>query len=970
MSRTNKLHSYYLILGLVLCLLLIPVFFRPINPVQATAQETQSIISPTLESEIAQSSASTSIPITIEFGSLFSSVWAQEILSESSIAGFQIRHVFQTIPVVSGYATPEAITRLASLSNVKTITYDQQRTVTPLEMSSLYSQLASDSGYVNPSVTLDVNKLWSQGYNGTGVTVAVIDSGVDSEHPDFQGRLIGFYDLVNGHSDLTPGNGITAYDDNGHGTACAWLIAGSGEGTNYTYTGLAPGAKLLVIKALDSQGSADDSVIAQGIEYAVSRSVDVISLSIGGPWTESAQYPDASILAAQAAVQAGITVVVAAGNSGPAASSITSPGVTQEVVTVGASIGNTDVVAFSSRGPVVRNETTPEGAVAKPDVLAPGYEVLSGITSTASTSEYQRITDPQFTAAYALWSGTSAATPQIAAVAALLIDKHPGLSPIQLKTFLMAGATDLGADPMEEGYGLVNATKTSEMITNTSGILTIISPHRFPTLPGTEQVLIVGDVRNPLNATVISTVNRGVLGIQATGNASSFVVTDPNVDVRVGYSYFGVGLSVPDNLPLSALGKYVGFVNLMSGNTTVASIDLHLLITSYGGRLLVDMGHQSSTDVDSVSYFRYFTEYLREQGMVISEYPANWQQTVPTQTSAPFDANSLLTTDTLMIMDTELAYSDTEIQLIHDFVSQGGTLLILSEGFDTQNNVPAFAFDSYNQILQPYGIQCENHWIGLGNGSAYGVASGGSVESNPLTAGVSNLFILNGGTFSVDPTNSTAKGLVWADAAKTHAIVAVAQSGKGKVIAISDGSILYDDTIYDAFQSGADNLVFLENLAKDIVPESPRIYDVQFEHGDVGQQANFTAFVFDDDLASVNITITDPNGQRITSPVVATLGYKYFTGFTLETTGFYEVNIVATDAQGNVRYYTKIFLIPVQAINDQVLMTVIYSLVAIVGVALAYVGILKFGIGKKAKKATEREWEPPWETDDGAPAIE
>ena len=137
MSRTNKLHSYYLILGLVLCLLLIPVFFRPINPVQATAQETQSIISPTLESEIAQSSASTSIPITIEFGSLFSSVWAQEILSESSIAGFQIRHVFQTIPVVSGYATPEAITRLASLSNVKTIKYDQQRTVTPLEMSSL-----------------------------------------------------------------------------------------------------------------------------------------------------------------------------------------------------------------------------------------------------------------------------------------------------------------------------------------------------------------------------------------------------------------------------------------------------------------------------------------------------------------------------------------------------------------------------------------------------------------------------------------------------------------------------------------------------------------------------------------------------------------------------------------------------------------------------------------------------------------
>jgi subtilisin family serine protease len=970
MFRTNKLRSYYLILGLVLCLLLVPVVFRPIYPVQAAVQETQSVISPTLETEIAQSSGSASIPITMQFDSLFSPAWAQEFLSKSAVAGFQVRYIFQTIPVVSGYATPEAITKLASLNDVKTITYDEQRTVDPLEMSSLYSQLGLDTGYVNPSVTLDVNKLWSQGYNGTGVTVAVIDSGVDSDHPDFQGKLIGFYDLVNGRNDLTPGDGITAYDDNGHGTACAWLIAGSGEGTNYTYTGLAPGAKLLIVKALDSQGSADDSTIAQGIEYAVSRNVDVISLSIGGAWTESAQFPDASILAAQAAVQAGIMVVVAAGNSGPAASSITSPGVTQEVITVGASIGSTDVVAFSSRGPVIRNETTPMGVVAKPDVLAPGYEILSGITPTASANEYERITDPQFTADYALWSGTSAATPQIAAVAALLIDKHPGLSPIQLKTFLMAGATDLGADPMEEGYGLVNATKSSEMIANTSGILTIISPHRFPTLPGTEQVLIVGDVRSPQNATVISTVNRGVLDIEATGNASSFIVTDSQIDIRVGYSYFSIGLSVPDDLPLTALGRYVGFVSLISGNTTIASLDLHLLITSYGGRLLVDMGHQAPTDIDSVSYFRYFTEYLREQGMVISEYPTNWQQTVPNQNSAPFDANSLLTTETLMIMDTELTYTDTEIQLIHDFVNQGGTLLILSEGFDTQNNVPAFAFDSYNQILQPYGIQCENNWIGLGNGSVYGVASGGSVESDPLTTGVSNLFILNGGTFSVDSTNSTAKGLVWADSSKTHAIVAFAQAGKGRVIAISDGSILYDDTIYDAFQSGADNLRFLENLAKDIVPQRPRIYDVQFEHGDVGQEANFTAFIFGNDLASVNITITDPNGQTITAPVVATLGYKYFTGFTLEATGFYEVNIVATDSQGNVRYYTKTFLIPVQALNDQVLMAVVYSLVAIVGVALAYVGILKFGIGKKAKKTTEREWSPPWETDDGAPAIE
>ncbi|MFW9850962.1 MAG: S8 family serine peptidase, partial [Candidatus Thorarchaeota archaeon] len=767
-----------------------------------------------------------------------------------------------------------------------------------------------------------------------------------------------------------PQDGIDAYDDNGHGTAVSWLVAGTGVGTSGEYTGLAPGAELLVIKALDSNGAADDSVIAEGIEYARTSGVDIITLSLGGVWADNPIYPEPTVQEINAAIQGGIVVVIAAGNSGPATESITSPGIINNAITVGASIGSIDIVSFSSRGPVVRELTDPHGIFAKPDILAPGYLVLSGRLENSDPTEYQPYNESQFTAPYTIWSGTSAAAPQIAGLAALLLDKHPGMTPVEIKAFLMAGATDLGVDPMEQGFGLANVTKASELYTNTSGILTIMSPLRFPTLPGSDQVFIIGDSRSPQNVTVISTVNRGSVILEATGNASDFITLGENPYVPTGQNYFGIGLDVPEDLPLSALGRYTGSVNMIKNSEVIASIELNLLITDYGGRVLVDMAHHSAEDQDDPDYFRYFGDYLREQGMIVTPYPTNWATAL---TFPQINSASLATSEVLMIMDTETQYSESEINTIHNYVQEGGVLLILSEGFDVANNIPAFAFESYNQILEPYGIQCERNWIGNDSGDVYGADNGGAIDTNQLTDGVRNIFILNGGTISVDPSVAGATGLIWTDALKTHALLAVVNVGEGKVIALSDGSLLFDTTIYDAERLNADNLRLLKNVAEAIFPTEPRIFDVKFEYGEVGEPANFTAYIFDENLDQVDITLKNSAGTEIPTTVIETLGYKYFLEFELENAGFYELTILASDSEGHVRNYVKTFLVPVPAVDDDLLLGVMYSLLAIVGVALLYVGILKFGRKKPSRPRIEREWSPEWEEepkDHSPPSIE
>ncbi|MCL5035897.1 MAG: S8 family peptidase [Chloroflexi bacterium] len=285
--------------------------------------------------------------------------------------------------------------------------------------------------------TLSLDKLWEQGITGKGVTIAVIDTGI-AQHPDIKDRIIGFKDFVNDKKD--------AYDDQGHGTHCSGIAAGSGKSSGGKYTGAAPEASLVGVKVLDGNGSGSFSDVIKGIQWAVDNKekydIKVISMSLGGSISES--YKDDPVVqAVEAAVKKGIVTVVAAGNSGPSKGSIGTPGNAPDVITVGAlddkgTVKHDDdsVASFSSRGP------TKYDNIVKPDVLAPGVNI------TAPNADND---------GYISHSGTSMATPMTAGVAALLVQTKPGIKPLQIKEALMKTADKVrDYDENTQGAGLID----------------------------------------------------------------------------------------------------------------------------------------------------------------------------------------------------------------------------------------------------------------------------------------------------------------------------------------------------------------------------------------------------------------------------------------------------------------------------------------------------------------------------------
>ncbi|NJE08460.1 alkaline serine protease [Thermococcus sp. M39] len=284
--------------------------------------------------------------------------------------------------------------------------------------------------------------MWQLGYDGSGITVAVIDTGIDASHPDLQGKVIGWYDVVNGKT--------TPYDDNGHGTHVASIIAGTGAASNGKYKGVAPGAKLVGVKVLAADGSGSISDIIAGVDWVVQNKdtygIRVINLSLGS--SQSSNGTDSLSQAVNNAWDAGLVVCVAAGNSGPDTYTIGSPAAASKVITVGA-VDDNDVIAdFSSRGP------TADGRL-KPEVVAPGVNIIAA--RAAGTSMGTPI-DDYYTSA----SGTSMATPHVAGIAALLLQAHPSWTPDQVKKALVETADIVAPTEIADiayGAGRVNAYK-------------------------------------------------------------------------------------------------------------------------------------------------------------------------------------------------------------------------------------------------------------------------------------------------------------------------------------------------------------------------------------------------------------------------------------------------------------------------------------------------------------------------------
>jgi subtilisin family serine protease len=313
--------------------------------------------------------------------------------------------------------------------------------------------------------------------DGRGIGVAVIDSGVAEWHDDLSDNGVGqrvaeFVDFVDGTT--------APFDDYGHGTHVAGVIAGNGRDSDGLRAGIAPGAHLVVLKVLDANGRGHISDVVAAIDYAIDRrdalNIRVLNLSVGAGVYESYQT-DPLTQATLRAVRAGITVVAAAGNAGRRADGRTqyggtmAPGNAPWVLTVGAFshmgtvVRDDDTIAsFSSRGP------TAVDRLAKPDLVAPGVgiESLAVADSTlyASASNYLLPGTPtgEGRMPYLSLSGTSVAAPVVSGTIALMLQANPLLTPNAVKAILQYTAHVSAAyDPLTEGAGFVNAKGAVEL---------------------------------------------------------------------------------------------------------------------------------------------------------------------------------------------------------------------------------------------------------------------------------------------------------------------------------------------------------------------------------------------------------------------------------------------------------------------------------------------------------------------------
>ncbi|NNN34878.1 S8 family serine peptidase [Streptomyces sp. S3(2020)] len=279
---------------------------------------------------------------------------------------------------------------------------------------------------------------WEAGFDGTGVKVAVLDTGVDETHPDLAGQEITERNFSDSQDSI---------DRNGHGTHVASTIAGTGAKSQGRYKGVAPGARILAGKVLDDGGGGWDSDIIAGMEWAVAEGADVVNMSMGGTDTMGVDPLEETVNRLSATSDT--LFVIAVGNEGDGESTVGSPGSAESALTVGAVDRDDKLADFSSRGPRVG-----DGGL-KPDLTAPGVDIVAAASTASELEEWY----PAGTAGYAELSGTSMATPHAAGAAALLAQQHPDWTGERIKAALTGSAKPGPYSAYQQGTGRTDVAR-------------------------------------------------------------------------------------------------------------------------------------------------------------------------------------------------------------------------------------------------------------------------------------------------------------------------------------------------------------------------------------------------------------------------------------------------------------------------------------------------------------------------------
>lgn len=507
------------------------------------------------------------------------------------VDGLEVKYTYRLINAVSGYADASVLGRLAEEPDVLGIYPDGPVAVAQQDNLTRDAKTFCATGRVN------AKPLWDRGINGTGVVVAVLDSGIDKNHPDLAGKVVGEVNFVDSER--------TTDDLLGHGTAVAGIIAGSGTASGGEYVGVAPGASLLNVRVIDSKGSGQISDIIAGIDWAIDNDADVLTMSLGGLNLGESNPPIS--MAADNAMDAGTVVCVAAGNlderllllmlvaSSVSLGGVESPGDGVKVITVGATDCDDRIAAFSGSGPLRDGRY-------KPTLVAPGVNVVSTVPLKLDI-------EGKIGNYYAGASGTSLSTPVVAGVAALLIHAEPEITPAGVKAALTRGANKLSNIQGEEyeayyqGAGLLDAERSFDLLDE--DWLCNALPDRWSAgrwvygdfwIVGDDTVygsldtgadrfqkklyaLAPGDV--DWNSKFLFFTDKPLANVTTTASGEvagwAMIQPLPRTIPANGQRIFGIGMSVPLG---AAPGRYDGSIEISENGTEIHSIPISVEVAA------------------------------------------------------------------------------------------------------------------------------------------------------------------------------------------------------------------------------------------------------------------------------------------------------------------------------------------------------------------------------------------------------
>jgi len=654
-------------------------------------------------------------------------------------------------------------------------------------------------------------------YDGSGVRVAVIDTGI-YPHPDLN--------IINNRNFISEEETSEFNDITGHGTHAAGIIAGDGSGSSGEYRGVAPGVLLINARAGNESGLAETDIIS-AIEWSSKpessggAGADIVSMSFGGGYPILSDNITTAISTAKN--DYGVIFVSSAGNSGPAYFTGSTPASGIDVISVGATNKNDKLASFSSYGPAF-------GYIGYPDVVAPGVNIISTDAKDSTFSKEERYKDNYFDfsgdADYIPLSGTSFSCPMVAGALAVLLGAYPYITPETARIALLEGArtlTDENEDDLlKSGAGIINVTASLNYLNGISpdyNDTAKIYPDYLPVKPY-DLLHFPGDHQR-FNLTIIS------------GDSNTFDIEIPDyiqgvslsIDKsNISFSEAGIGfVELEIKIEKNAFAEIKSFqINLTSEGQIYDTVDITLDIRLPEYRILMESYHGlndwfADQDIGYTFYQMGFYEAMSDLFNLNISIDYSMEYWTPDY-NRDFN-NSILTEerlsqyDIVVLQNPILPYSPAEIDNLENYFNSGGNLLFLGTRYQEMvvENIN-YLFSRLNVGIQ---INEENvmddNWLGIG--ASVNSQSVYNLNNSVIFNNVSQFYWLYGNSFTV---SNNADSIATIDNKTVAALYNGTEHAKGNLLVFGDLHWIYNK--YDSTSYTLDHTNLLNNIVDFFLP--------------------------------------------------------------------------------------------------------------------------------------------------------